>query len=83
MDLRRAGLVVARPVGLALSFLGSGLNAREQVAAAWFGPKGFAAVVYCLRWFDEPEETPRSHETDDTASAPPREPDADRPDSPS
>ncbi len=41
-------LVVARPAALAVSFLGSGLNAREQVAAAWFGPKGFAAVVYGL-----------------------------------
>lgn len=92
-------LVVARPAALAVSFLGSGLNAREQVAAAWFGPKGFAAVVYGLlvldsqipaadavfhlvavtivlsilahsstdvlvaRWFDEPDETPRWHET--------------------
>lgn len=41
-------LVVARPAALAVSFLGSGLNAREQLAAAWFGPKGFAAVVYGL-----------------------------------
>ena len=41
-------LVVARPAALAVSFLGSGLNMREQVAAAWFGPKGFAAVVYGL-----------------------------------
>lgn len=41
-------LVVARPVALWLSFLGSGLNAREQAAAMWFGPKGFASVVYGL-----------------------------------
>jgi len=41
-------LVVARPAALAVSFLGSGLNMREQAAAAWFGPKGFAAVVYGL-----------------------------------
>ena len=32
--------VVARPAALAVSFLGSGLNMREQAAAAWFGPKG-------------------------------------------
>lgn len=32
----------------AVSFLGSGLNMREQMAPAWFGPKGFAAVVYGL-----------------------------------
>jgi len=41
-------LVVARPVALWLSFLGSKLNLREQVAAMWFGPKGFASVVYGL-----------------------------------
>lgn len=41
-------LVVARPVALWLSFLRSGLNRREQVAAMWFGPKGFASVVYGL-----------------------------------
>jgi NhaP-type Na+/H+ or K+/H+ antiporter len=41
-------IVAARPAALAVSFLGSRLNAREQVAAAWFGPKGFASVVYGL-----------------------------------
>jgi NhaP-type Na+/H+ or K+/H+ antiporter len=41
-------LVVARPVALWVSFLGSGLGAREQFAAMWFGPKGFASVVYGL-----------------------------------
>jgi NhaP-type Na+/H+ or K+/H+ antiporter len=41
-------LVVARPVALGVSFLGSGLSLREQAAAAWFGPKGFASVVYGL-----------------------------------
>ena len=41
-------LVVARPVALWLSFLGSGLASREQAAAMWFGPKGFASVVYGL-----------------------------------
>lgn len=41
-------LVVARPLALAVSFLGSGLGWREQAAAAWFGPKGFASVVYGL-----------------------------------
>jgi NhaP-type Na+/H+ or K+/H+ antiporter len=39
---------VARPVALWLSFLGSGLDMREQAAAMWFGPKGFASVVYGL-----------------------------------
>ncbi|WP_328993645.1 cation:proton antiporter [Kribbella sp. NBC_01245] len=41
-------LVVARPVALALSFIRSGLGRREQLAAMWFGPKGFASVVYGL-----------------------------------
>jgi NhaP-type Na+/H+ or K+/H+ antiporter len=41
-------LVVARPVALWVSFWRSGLSAREQAAAMWFGPKGFASVVYGL-----------------------------------
>ncbi|HEU4422570.1 MAG TPA: cation:proton antiporter [Pilimelia sp.] len=41
-------LFVARPVALWLSFLRSKLGAREQLAAMWFGPKGFASVVYGL-----------------------------------
>lgn len=41
-------LVLARPVALWVSFLGSRLSMREQLAAMWFGPKGFASVVYGL-----------------------------------
>ncbi len=41
-------LIVARPAALAVSFLGSRLTMREQLAAFWFGPKGFASVVYAL-----------------------------------
>ncbi|MDP3207552.1 MAG: cation:proton antiporter, partial [Rhodoglobus sp.] len=41
-------LVAARPIALYLSFLGSGLHVKEQLAAMWFGPKGFASVVYVL-----------------------------------
>ncbi|MFG2103849.1 cation:proton antiporter [Micromonospora echinaurantiaca] len=41
-------IVVARPVALAVSFLGSHLTRTEQFAAMWFGPKGFASVVYSL-----------------------------------
>lgn len=40
--------VVARPVGLVLSLLGSSLSWRETAAAAWFGPKGFASVFFAL-----------------------------------
>ncbi|WP_106403169.1 cation:proton antiporter [Actinocorallia populi] len=41
-------LVVARPVAIWVSFLRSGLSGREQAAVMWFGPKGFASVVYGL-----------------------------------
>ncbi|MBQ0904189.1 sodium:proton antiporter [Micromonospora sp. U21] len=41
-------IFVARPVALWISFLRSGLGTREQAAAMWFGPKGFASVVYGL-----------------------------------
>ncbi|MFC8845518.1 MULTISPECIES: cation:proton antiporter [unclassified Micromonospora] len=41
-------IVVARPLALAVSFLGSRLTRTEQFAAMWFGPKGFASVVYGL-----------------------------------
>ncbi|MEJ5944598.1 cation:proton antiporter [Pseudokineococcus basanitobsidens] len=50
--LALAVLVVARPVALFPSFLGTPLTVREQVAAAWFGPKGFASVVYGLLVLD-------------------------------
>ncbi|MDJ0314805.1 cation:proton antiporter [Arthrobacter sp. H35-D1] len=39
-------IVVARPLALLVSFLGSQLPRKEQLAAMWFGPKGFASVVY-------------------------------------
>ena len=41
-------LVVARPLALAVALWRSELTRREWVAAAWFGPKGFASVVYGL-----------------------------------
>src|SRR5665648_747808 len=41
-------LLVARPLALLASFTGSDLPRRQQVAAMWFGPKGFASVVYGL-----------------------------------
>ncbi len=39
-------LILVRPVSLSLALLGSHLNKREWIVAAWFGPKGFASVVY-------------------------------------
>jgi sodium/hydrogen antiporter len=41
-------LFLARPAAIWLSFIRSGLSVREQAAVAWFGPKGFASVVYGL-----------------------------------
>lgn len=41
-------LVLVRPASLVLSLLGSPLERKELFAAAWFGPKGFASVVYGL-----------------------------------
>lgn len=41
-------LVVARPLALLLSLWRSPLGRRERAAAMWFGPKGFASVVYGL-----------------------------------
>lgn len=45
-------LLVARPVGLLLSVLGSGLGWKQRLAAAWFGPKGFASLIYAVLVLD-------------------------------
>lgn len=41
-------LVLVRPLALLISLAGSRIGWREWSAAAWFGPKGFASVVYGL-----------------------------------
>lgn len=41
-------LFVARPIALGIALLRSKLDRKERLAAAWFGPKGFASVVYAL-----------------------------------
>ena len=41
-------LLLARPASLGIAMLGSTLHRRERIAAAWFGRKGFASVVYGL-----------------------------------
>ncbi len=43
-----AGLTViaARPIALLLAFIGGGLTRKEWLVAAWFGPKGFASLLY-------------------------------------
>jgi NhaP-type Na+/H+ or K+/H+ antiporter len=39
-------LVLARPAALFIALWGSRLDWRERVTAAWFGPKGFASMIY-------------------------------------
>jgi len=41
-------LLLARPLAIFLSLLRSHLPLPQQAVAAWFGPKGFASVVYGL-----------------------------------
>lgn len=41
-------LVLARPAAVVLSLLGRVTDRTEMFTAAWFGPKGFASVVYGL-----------------------------------
>ena len=42
-------LVVGRPIPVLIALIGShGLARNERLSAAWFGPKGFASVVYGL-----------------------------------
>jgi NhaP-type Na+/H+ or K+/H+ antiporter len=41
-------LVAVRPLALIPALWGQGLSRREWVAAAWFGPKGFASVLYAV-----------------------------------
>jgi NhaP-type Na+/H+ or K+/H+ antiporter len=41
-------IVAVRPVALSLSLLFSPMGWRERATAAWFGPKGFASVVFGL-----------------------------------
>lgn len=41
-------LVAVRPLALAIALGGSGIDWRVWVAAAWFGPKGFASMIYAF-----------------------------------
>lgn len=45
-------IFLARPFALLLALLGSSLDWRERIIAAWFGPKGFASVIYGLLLLD-------------------------------
>ncbi|WP_225830034.1 sodium:proton antiporter [Streptomyces sp. NK08204] len=41
-------IFLIRPASLLLSLIGTPVSRREKLVAAWFGPKGFASVVYGL-----------------------------------
>jgi len=41
-------VLVVRPAVFAVVLLRSGLDRRERRVAAWFGPRGFASIVYGL-----------------------------------
>ncbi|SEP57162.1 cation:proton antiporter [Streptomyces radiopugnans] len=41
-------IVLIRPASMLLSLVGTGFDRKERLTAAWFGPKGFASVVYGL-----------------------------------
>lgn len=44
-------LVLARPAAMLIALWRSELDWRERLTAGWFGPKGFASVVYGLLLF--------------------------------
>ncbi len=41
-------IVLIRPASLLISLVGTRFSRREKLTAAWFGPKGFASVLYGL-----------------------------------
>ncbi len=41
-------LLVVRPLALGVALVRSRLSLRERVVVAWFGPKGFASLVFAL-----------------------------------
>ncbi|MGH3428535.1 MAG: cation:proton antiporter [Mycobacteriales bacterium] len=43
-----AAIVLIRPLSMLISLIGTRIERREKLTAAWFGPKGFASVVYGL-----------------------------------
>jgi NhaP-type Na+/H+ or K+/H+ antiporter len=45
-------LLLPRPIAIELALLGSPLSRKERTIAAWFGPKGFASVIYGIMVLD-------------------------------
>jgi sodium/hydrogen antiporter len=49
-------LVLIRPLAIALSLVGSGLNWRTTVFFGWFGPRGLASILFGIVAFEETNE---------------------------
>jgi NhaP-type Na+/H+ or K+/H+ antiporter len=47
-------LFLVRPLAIGTSLLKSGLGMKENIVASWYGPRGFASVVYGLLIFKSP-----------------------------
>jgi NhaP-type Na+/H+ or K+/H+ antiporter len=47
-------LFVIRPLAIGTSLVKSGLDFKENLVASWYGPKGFASVVYGRLIFKTP-----------------------------
>ncbi len=43
-----SAVLLVRPIALVLPLLGTHLTRREWVTVAWFGPKGFASLIFAL-----------------------------------
>lgn len=41
-------IFLVRPVALSIALLGADFDRREWLVAAWFGPRGFASIIYGL-----------------------------------
>jgi NhaP-type Na+/H+ or K+/H+ antiporter len=41
-------LLLARPIALAISFIGTRLPRAQKMFMAWFGPKGVASMLFAL-----------------------------------
>jgi sodium/hydrogen antiporter len=41
-------LALVRTIAIGLALVGSGLTGPERLVVAWFGPKGFASIIYGL-----------------------------------
>jgi NhaP-type Na+/H+ or K+/H+ antiporter len=52
-------LLLARPAAMFIALWRSELGWQERITASWFGPKGFASVVYGLLLFER--DVPHAH----------------------